>query len=109
MQRVYELMLVLRPDFGLPAGKAGVEEKPVRDLIEKLIGDRKIKDLTIMGKKRLAYPIKKQTEGVYAVATFTGKAMDIGALEKQIKLGTDVLRFLLIVKEPASAKATAGK
>lgn len=99
MQRVYELMLVLRPDFG-------VEEKQARDLIEKLIGDRKIKDLTIMGKKRLAYPIKKQTEGVYVVATFTGKAMDIGAFEKQIKLGTDVLRFLLTVKESASS---AGK
>jgi small subunit ribosomal protein S6 len=85
-------MLVLRPDFG-------VEEKQARSLVEKLIGDRKIKELTIMGKKRLAYPIKKQTEGVYVVATFTGMPMDIGALEKQMKLGTDVLRFLLTVKE----------
>jgi len=102
MQRQYELMLVLRPDFG-------VEEKLVRDLIEKLIGDRKIKELTVMGKKRLAYPIKKQTEGVYVVVTLTGGAMDIGAFEKQTKLGTDVLRFLLIGKEPASAKAMAGK
>jgi len=99
MQRVYELMLVIRPDFG-------VEEKQVRDLIEKLIGDRKIKELTVMGKKRLAYPIKKQTEGVYVVATFTGGPMDIGAFEKQTKLGTDVLRFLLTVKESASS---AGK
>lgn len=96
MQRQYELMLVIRPDFG-------VEEKPVRTLVEKLIGDREIKELTIMGKKRLAYPIKKQTEGMYVVATVTGGAMDIGALEKQIKLGTDVLRFLLTVKEPASS------
>jgi small subunit ribosomal protein S6 len=95
MQRVYELMLVLRPDFGL-------DEKPVRDLVTKLIGDRKIKELTMMGKKRLAYPIKKQTEGVYAVASITGAPMNIGALEKQIKLGTDVLRFLLTVKEPTS-------
>lgn len=92
MQRVYELMLVLRPDFDL-------EEKAVRDLIEKFIGDRKMIDLTITGKKRLAYPIKKQTEGVYVVATFTGSAVNIGAFEKQIKLGTDVLRFLLTVKE----------
>lgn len=99
MQRVYELMLVLRPDFGLPAGKAGIEEKPVRDLVEKLIADRKIKELTIMGKKRLAYPIKKQTEGVYVVVTFSGDAMNIGAFEKQTKSGNDVLRFLLTVKE----------
>jgi small subunit ribosomal protein S6 len=92
MQRVYEVMLVLRPDFG-------IEEKPARDLVEKLIGDRKIKELTVMGKKRLAYPIKKQTEGVYVVATITGEPIQIGVFEKQIKLGTDVLRFLLIVKE----------
>lgn len=92
MTRLYELMLVLRPDFG-------VEEKPVRALVEKLIGDRKIKELTVLGKKRLAYPIKKQVEGVYVVVTITGAAMDIGAFEKQIKLGTDVLRFLITVKE----------
>ncbi len=92
MQRVYELMLVIRPDFG-------IEEKPARSLVEKLIGDRKIKELTVMGKKRLAYPIKKQTEGVYVVAIITGSAMDIGGFEKQITQGTDVLRFLLTVKE----------
>ena len=117
MQRVYELMLVLRPDFGVPARNAssssasvaGGEEKPARDLVTRLIGDRKIKEITIMGKKRLAYPIKKQNEGVYVVAIFTGEAMNIGALEKQIKQGADVLRFLLTIKEPASVKATAGK
>lgn len=92
MQRQYELMLVLRPDFG-------VEEREAHDLVGKLIGDRKIKNLTIMGKKRLAYPIKKQTEGVYVVATFTGGPMNIGAFEKQTQLGSDVLRFLITVKE----------
>lgn len=92
MHRVYELMVVIQPDFG-------VEEKQIRDLIEKLIGDRKMKDLTILGKKRLAYPIKKRTEGVYAVATVAGSALRVGELEKQMKLGTDVLRFLLMVKE----------
>ena len=92
MTRVYELMLVLRPDFG-------VEEKQVRELAQKLIGDRQIKAVTVMGKKRLAYPIKKQTEGVYVVATFSGDAINIGAFEKQTKLGNDVLRFLLTVKE----------
>jgi small subunit ribosomal protein S6 len=95
---LYELLLVLRPDF-LPAQAGGLEEKTVRDFVQKLIADRKITELTIMGKKRLAYPIKKQTEGVYVVATITGKAVNIGAFEKQITLGTNVLRFLLTVKE----------
>lgn len=85
-------MLVLRPDFG-------IEEKPIKDLVAKLIGDRKIDTFTVMGKKRLAYPIKKQTEGVYALATFSGAPLKVADLEKQMKSGTDFLRYLLTVKE----------
>lgn len=101
MQRVYELMVVLRPDFG-------VDEKPIKDLIKKFIGDRELKELTIIGKKQLAYPINKHNEGIYAVAIVAGTPVKVVELEKQIKLGTDILRYLLIVKEPAVAKAMAG-
>ncbi len=98
MQRVYELMLVLRPDFGLPAGEAGVEEKPVRDLVQKLVGDREVKELSLLGKKRLAYPIKKQTEGMYTMAKIAGAPVRVSDFENQMKMGTDILRFLLIAK-----------
>lgn len=84
-------MVVLRPDFG-------VEEQKVRELVQKLVGERLIKTMTVMGKKQLAYPIKKHSEGVYAVCEVAGEPMDIGAFEKQAKLGTDVLRFLITVK-----------
>lgn len=92
MTRVYELILVLRPDFG-------VEEKPIKDVFTKLISGRTIKEMTVMGKKRLAYPINKQTEGVYAVATVAGEPLQVVELEKQLKQGSDVLRYLLMVKE----------
>jgi small subunit ribosomal protein S6 len=85
-------MVVLRPDFG-------VEENPIKDLLTKFIGDRELKTLTVMGKKRLAYPIRKQTEGVFAVATVAGTPMKVVDLEKQLKVGTDILRYLLIGKE----------
>lgn len=94
-------MLVMRPDFG-------VDEKPLKDVVTKLIGDRKITTFTVLGKKRLAYPIKKQSEGVYALTTFTGAPLKVAELEKQMKMGADFLRYLLIVKEPAVAKAIAG-
>jgi small subunit ribosomal protein S6 len=84
-------MVVLRPDFG-------VEEKPIKELLAKFIGDRQLKEVTVLGKKRLAYPIKKQTEGVYAVVTFTGEPLKVEVLEKQFKSGTDILRYLLTVK-----------
>lgn len=92
MKRVYELMVVLRPDFG-------VDEKPIKTLVAKLIGERELKELTVLGKKRLAYPIKKQTEGVYAVATVAGDPLKVVELEKQMKIGTDILRYLLIKKD----------
>ncbi len=91
MQRNYELMLVFRPDFG-------IEEKPIKDLVTKLIGDRELKTLTVLGKKRLAYSIKKQSEGVYAVATVAGGPLKVVELEKQMKMGLDILRYLLIAK-----------
>lgn len=92
MQRQYELMVILRPDFG-------VEEKKIRDAVTKLVGETTIKELTVMGKKQLAYPIKKQVEGVYALAILSGKPVAVGDLERQMKLGTDVIRYLLIGKE----------
>ena len=85
-------MLVLRPDFG-------VEEKDVRNLLTKLFGDREVTSLNIMGKKTLAYPIAKQTEGVYVLVELSGAPVKTGDLEKTIKLGTDVLRYLLTAKE----------
>ncbi len=91
MTREYELMVVLRPDFG-------VEEKPARDLVQKLVGDREIKEFAILGKKRLAYIIKKQTDGVYVLATVTGTPLQVVDVEKQIRSGVDVLRYLLTVK-----------
>lgn len=106
MVRAYELMLILRPDFGVPARNAssssasvaGGEEKAVRELVGKFTGGLTVDTLTVMGKKALAYPIKKQKEGVYVLATVKGEAVKVSELERQMKLGTDILRYLLIVK-----------
>ncbi len=92
MQHVYELMVILRPDFG-------VEEKAVKEAVMKLLSGHDIQELSILGKKRLAYPIGKHSEGVYAVAKVAGKAIPVVDLEKQMKLTGDVVRYLLTAKE----------
>ncbi len=91
--RQYELMLVFRPDFDTKDVKARDE------VIHKLIGTFKMKDVMDMGKKRLAYPIQKIGEGNYVVAQVEGDAMNIGDMEKQSRLQTDVIRYLLTVKK----------
>ena len=59
MIRTYELMLVVRPDFPVD------DTKKRDDLIAKIMKDAQIKDVTVLGKKHLAYPIRKQTEGIF--------------------------------------------
>lgn len=93
MIRTYELMLVVRPDFP-------VDDTKKRDaLIEKLVKGAKILDVTLLGKKHLAYPIRKQTDGIYILIHLEGNSLKTGDIEKEAKLGTDVIRFLLLERE----------
>ena len=88
------MMLVFRPDFG------AADEKKIVDLIKKTVGEStSIKEVKLIGKKTLAYPIKKFTEGIYALVTLESDKIDIAQIQKQVDLGTDILRFLVILKE----------
>ena len=93
MIRTYELMLVVRPDFPVE------DTKKRDDLIGKIMKDTKIKDITVLGKKHLAYPIRKQTEGIFILIHLSGDSIKTGLIEKEAKLGTDVIRFLLLERE----------
>lgn len=86
-------MVLVAPTVDLTGDKAQ------KDIITKLVGtDATVKDVTSLGKKQLAYVIKKQSEATYLVATLEGN-VKTGDVEKRSKLMDEVLRFLLIVKE----------
>jgi len=92
MTRMYELMLVIRPDLE-------VTEKSARDMIQKLVGEKvKVSDVSLLGKKQLAYQIKKQNEGTYVLVKLEGVIL-VHDIEKRVQLGTEVLRFLLTAKK----------
>lgn len=67
-----------------------------QDIVKKLIGEATVESLTLMGKKLLAYPIQKQTEGVYLLAHVSGAAMTVGSIQKKVAQMPEVLRYLLI-------------
>lgn len=90
--RTYELMLIVRPDLEMTEKKA---EAMVKNLLEKVGGE--LASVTVWGKKVLAYPITKATEGTYILATVTG-SIKSADLEKEVRMGSDVLRFLLTSK-----------
>ncbi len=95
----YELMVLVSPAVDMTA------EKAQTDLVKKLVGDgATVKEVTSLGKKHLAYDIKKQTEATYLVATVEG-TLKTGDIEKKTKLMEEILRFLLTVK-PADASAS---
>ena len=86
--RAYELMVVFRSELD-------VTDKFATDAVTKLVAqEAKVAEISLLGKKLLAYPIKKQNEGIYVLAKLTG-AIHVHEIEKKVQLGTDVLRFLL--------------
>lgn len=93
--RTYELMVVVNVEF--PED----DEKKQKELVQKLIGDQKISDLSVefWGKRQLAYEMKKQTEAIYLLATFQSEGVKVDILEKQAKLQPQILRYLLTRKE----------
>lgn len=93
MVRKYELMLVLSTEGDYES------ETKRQDVVKKLIGDAVIDSISLMGKKLLAYPIQKKTEGVYLLAQLSGEPMTVGSIQKKVTQLPEVLRYLLIRKD----------
>jgi len=88
MNQAYELMLVIRAEVE-------VTDKTATELVDKLLsGEAKMTSVSVLGKKRLAYEIQKQTEGVYVLAKLEG-TIHVHEIEKKVQVGSQVLRYLL--------------
>ena len=93
MTRSYEFVLIVRPDTDV------LDEVKQKELVTKLSGtEAQITDLTYLGKKTLAYPIKKLAEGLYILVHFTANNLTLDSLERQVKLNDAVLRYMIVVK-----------
>ena len=51
------------------------------------------------GKRKLAYEIKKQSNGLYVLLDFAGKSSIIEELERNFKIDDKVLKFMTIMKD----------
>lgn len=93
--RLYELMLVVR------SGNDADEVKTYEQLLKKIIpaDGVTVRDVNILGKKPLAYPIKKTTEAVYVVCTLEAETLHVAALEKLTRVNDEILRYIVIKKE----------
>ncbi len=81
--------------------KAGLEDETYQAEMERVKGliDRfggTIDKVDEWGRRRLAYPIAKQSEGIYTFITFESESEAPAEIENRIRLQENVLRFLII-------------
>lgn len=90
--RDYELTFIISAEL------TGAKEKKVLDNIEKTIETLggKLGKKDEWGKKRLAYPIKKKTEGVYFLFDLSLPSSKVASLDRELEINEDVLRHLIV-------------
>ncbi|MDX2255977.1 MAG: 30S ribosomal protein S6 [Pseudanabaenaceae cyanobacterium bins.39] len=96
VKRTYETMYILRPD--LPDQDADAAIAKYQDFLVQQGSE----DITIQhrGRRRLAYDIKGHREGIYIQLNYTAVPSTIESLEKTMRLGDDVIRYMTVKLEP---------
>ena len=94
MMNKYESVVIVNPNL---------EEESIKNLIKKfsdLINtDGKVTSVEEMGKRKLAYEIKKLKEGFYIVIKFEAKPELIAELERNYRITDEVMKFMVIKEE----------
>ena len=91
----YETMYILRPDIAEEEVNKHIEK--YNKLLEGMGG--KILDSQMRGKRRLAYTIAKNREGIYVQLSHQGDGQHIEKIEKAMRLSEDVIRYMTIKQE----------
>ena len=93
--RHYEIMIILEPE---------TDERTIAQSLEKLLqvvpsNGGTVDKVDIWGKRRLAYDIKKKSEGFYVVVDMTTAPETAQELDRQLGLNESVLRTKLLRPE----------
>ena len=105
-QNKYEMGVVIRAD--LPEDGFRAELDRVQNYLTRF--GATIEKVDEWGRRKLAYPIAKQTEGMYTFIYYTSPSSTPREVESRVRLMENVLRFLTInMNEAEVAKAKAAK
>ncbi len=94
-QSYYETMYILRPDIAEDEVTNHIDK--YNKLLEEFGGT--ILDSQMRGKRRLAYQISKHREGIYVQLSHQGDGQHIFKIEKAMRLGEDVIRYMTVKQE----------
>jgi small subunit ribosomal protein S6 len=92
---IYESMLIFSGRMEPQAVDQELEK--VRALIES--GSGSLHSVERMGRRRLAYDIRKESDGHYAVLHFEGEPSRVQVLQRAFRLNESILRFMVFRKE----------
>ncbi|ERJ43947.2 30S ribosomal protein S6 [Corynebacterium pseudodiphtheriticum] len=86
--RRYEVMIIL---------DAKQDERTVAPSLDKFLetvrkDNGKVENVDVVGKRSLAYPIKKSSEGIYAVINLECEPDSVKELDRRLNLSDTVLR-----------------
>ena len=87
----YESVIIVNPKVDEEGIKA--LEKKFTDIIN---NDGKLEKIDKLGKRKLAYEVKKNNEGIYLVLTFEANADLIEELQRNYRITDEVIKFIVI-------------
>ena len=92
MQRTYELMFIVRPD--MPEED---QDKLISNL-ETQVGTAggSVKSMERMGKRRLAYTVRKFQDGIYVLMVLEGEGGMVKEVERRLRVAEPVIKFLTV-------------
>lgn len=99
----YEIAVLYHPDLEIDMDKATAK-------VEKIIADNggKITKADNWGRRKLAYPIKKQEFAVYVFYTVDSPAEGVAKIEQTLNITDEIIRFMITKPDlKAEAKAEA--
>ncbi len=90
----YESIIIVNPN---------VDEEGLKALEEKFTGlineNGKVESVENMGKKKLAYEIKKFSEGTYLLFNFESQPSAIAELERIYRITDEILKHIVVKKD----------
>jgi len=92
MNRTYEIMFIVRPD---------VEEAELDKLVEGFSanvtsGGGEVKSVEKMGRRRLAYTVRKFNDGFYVLLNVAAQGSLITEIERRLRVSEQVIKFITV-------------
>ena len=90
--RAYEVVVILDP---------ATDERTVAPSLDKFLNVVRndggtVESVDVWGRRRLAYEVKKNAEGIYAVVNLTAEPATVKELDRQLTLNESILRTKVI-------------